>query len=158
MSRDLSNKIRRVATRDIVPLWVQCLFLLNGGKEKMLDIKFVREHADEVKENMKKKFQDKKIPLVNEVLLEDKELRQVQQHADDLRAQRKKISKEIGTLMGQGKKEEAEEVKNQVRNMADELEALEEKEESLRESVRHKMMMIPNMIEDKVPHLQKRKN
>ena len=134
MSRDLSNKIRRVATRDIVPLWVQCLFLLNGGKEKMLDIKFVREHADEVKENMKKKFQDKKIPLVNEVLLEDKELRQVQQHADDLRAQRKKISKEIGTLMGQGKKEEAEEVKNQVRNMADELEALEEKEESLRES------------------------
>ena len=70
----------------------------------MLDIKFVREHADEVKENMKKKFQDKKIPLVNEVLLEDKELRQVQQHADDLRAQRKKISKEIGTLMGQGKK------------------------------------------------------
>ena len=151
MSRDLSNKIRRVATRDIVPLWVQCLFLLNGGKEKMLDIKFVREHADEVKENMKKKFQDKKIPLVNEVLLEDKELRQVQQHADDLRAQRKKISKEIGTLMGQGKKEEAEEVKNQVRNMADELEALEEKEESLRESVRHKMMMIPNMIEDTVP-------
>ncbi len=126
-------------------------FLLNGGKEKMLDIKFVREHADEVKENMKKKFQDKKIPLVNEVLLEDKELRQVQQHADDLRAQRKKISKEIGTLMGQGKKEEAEEVKNQVRNMADELEALEEKEESLRESVRHKMMMIPNMIEDTVP-------
>ena len=95
----------------------------------MLDIKFVREHADEVKENMKKKFQDKKIPLVNEVLLEDKELRQVQQHADDLRAQRKKISKEIGSLMGQGKKEEAEEVKNQVRNMADELEALEEKEE-----------------------------
>lgn len=151
MSRDLSNKIRRVATRDIVPLWVQCLFLLNGGKEKMLDIKFVREHADEVKENMKKKFQDKKIPLVNEVLLEDKELRQVQQHADDLRAQRKKISKEIGSLMGQGKKEEAEEVKNQVRNMADELEALEEKEESLRESVRHKMMMIPNMIEDTVP-------
>lgn len=117
----------------------------------MLDIKFVREHSDEVKENMKKKFQDKKIPLVNEVLLEDKELRQVQQHADDLRAQRKKISKEIGTLMGQGKKEEAEEVKNQVRNMADELEALEEKEESLRESVRHKMMMIPNMIEDTVP-------
>ena len=151
MSRDLSNKIRRVATRDIVPLWVQSHFLLKGGKEKMLDIKFVREHADEVKENMKKKFQDKKIPLVNEVLLEDKELRQVQQHADDLRAQRKKISKEIGTLMGQGKKEEAEEVKNQVRNMADELEALEEKEESLRESVRHKMMMIPNMIEDTVP-------
>ena len=117
----------------------------------MLDIKFLREHPDEVKENMKKKFQDSKIPLVNEVILEDKELRQVQQHADDLRAQRKKISKQIGALMGQGKKEEAEEVKQQVRNMADELEALEEKEESLRESVRHKMMMIPNMIDETVP-------
>ncbi len=117
----------------------------------MLDIKFVRENPDAVKENMKKKFQDAKIPLVNEVILEDKELRQVQQHADDLRAQRKKISKQIGALMGQGKKEEAEEVKQQVRNMADELEALEEKEESLRESVRHKMMMIPNMIDETVP-------
>ena len=89
----------------------------------MLDIKFVRENPDAVKENMKKKFQDAKIPLVNEVILEDKELRQVQQHADDLRAQRKKISKQIGALMGQGKKDEAEEVKQQVRNMADELEA-----------------------------------
>ena len=117
----------------------------------MLDIKFVRENPDAVKENMKKKFQDAKIPLVNEVILEDKELRQVQQHADDLRAQRKKISKQIGALMGQGKKDEAEEVKQQVRNMADELEALEEKEESLRESVRHKMMMIPNMIDETVP-------
>ena len=117
----------------------------------MLDIKFLRENPDAVKENMKKKFQEAKIPLVNEVILEDKELRQVQQHADDLRAQRKKISKQIGALMGQGKKEEAEEVKQQVRNMADELEALEEKEESLRESVRHKMMMIPNMIDETVP-------
>ena len=117
----------------------------------MLDIKFVRENPDAVKENIKKKFQDAKIPLVNEVILEDKELRQVQQHADDLRAQRKKISKQIGALMGQGKKDEAEEVKQQVRNMADELEALEEKEESLRESVRHKMMMIPNMIDETVP-------
>ena len=117
----------------------------------MLDIKFVRENPDAVKENMKKKFQEAKIPLVNEVILEDKELRQVQQHADDLRAQRKKISKQIGALMGQGKKDEAEEVKQQVRNMADELEALEEKEESLRESVRHKMMMIPNMIDETVP-------
>ncbi len=117
----------------------------------MLDIKFLRENPDAVKENMKKKFQEAKIPLVNEVILEDKELRQVQQHADDLRAQRKKISKQIGALMGQGKKEEAEDVKQQVRNMADELEALEEKEESLRESVRHKMMMIPNMIDESVP-------
>ena len=75
----------------------------------MLDMKFVRENPDIVKENIKKKFQDYKLPLVNEVLMADKELRQTQQHADDLRANRKKISKEIGKLMGQGKKEEAEE-------------------------------------------------
>ena len=149
MSSDLRNKIRRVATRDIVPLIGDVFFY--EKEDKMLDIKFVRENPDAVKENMKKKFQDAKIPLVNEVILEDKELRQVQQHADDLRAQRKKISKQIGALMGQGKKDEAEEVKQQVRNMADELEALEEKEESLRESVRHKMMMIPNMIDETVP-------
>ena len=83
----------------------------------MLDIKFVRENPDLVKENMKKKFQDAKIPLVNEVLQEDKELRQTQQHADDLRGQRKTISKQIGALMGQGKKEEAEEVKQKVKNI-----------------------------------------
>ena len=71
----------------------------------MLDIKFVRENPDLVKENMKKKFQDAKIPLVNEVLQEDKELRQTQQHADDLRGQRKTISKQIGALMGQSKTE-----------------------------------------------------
>ncbi len=117
----------------------------------MLDIKFVRENPDVVRENMKKKFQDHKIPLVNEVLMADKELRQTQQHADDLRAQRKKASKEIGGLMKQGKKEEAEAVKEQVTAMADELAALEEKEETLREEVRHKMMMIPNIIEDTVP-------
>ena len=83
----------------------------------MLDIKFVRENPDLVKENMKKKFQDAKIPLVNEVLQEDKELRQTQQHADDLRGQSKTISKQIGALMGQGKKEEAEEVKQKVKNI-----------------------------------------
>ena len=80
----------------------------------MLDMKFVRENPDIVKENIKKKFQDYKLPLVNEVLMEDKELRQTQQHADDLRANRKKISKEIGKLMGQGKKEEAEEIKEKL--------------------------------------------
>ena len=94
----------------------------------MLDMKFVRENPDIVKENIKKKFQDYKLPLVNEVLMEDKELRQTQQHADDLRANRKKISKEIGKLMGQGKKEEAEEIKQQIAEIAHELTALEEKE------------------------------
>ena len=117
----------------------------------MLDIKFVRENPDLVKENMKKKFQDSKIPLVNEVLQEDKELRQTQQHADDLRGQRKTISKQIGALMGQGKKEEAEEVKQKVASIAQELEALEEKEDKLREFVKQKMMMIPNMIDESVP-------
>lgn len=117
----------------------------------MLDVKFVRENPDLVKENIKKKFQDAKIPLVNEVLQEDKELRQTQQHADDLRGQRKSISKQIGALMGQGKKEEAEEVKQKVASIAQELEALEEKEDRLRESVKQKMMMIPNMIDDSVP-------
>ena len=117
----------------------------------MLDIKFVRENPDIVKENIKKKFQDYKLPLVNEVLMEDKELRQTQQHADDLRANRKKISKEIGKLMGQGKKEEAEEIKQQMAEIAHELTALEEKEIKLRESVTEKMMQIPNIIDDSVP-------
>lgn len=117
----------------------------------MLDMKFVRENPDIVKENIKKKFQDYKLPLVNEVLMEDKELRQTQQHADDLRANRKKISKEIGKLMGQGKKEEAEEIKQQIAEIAHELTALEEKEIKLRESVTEKMMQIPNIIGDSVP-------
>lgn len=117
----------------------------------MLDMKFVRENPDIVKENIKKKFQDYKLPLVNEVLMEDKELRQTQQHADDLRANRKKISKEIGKLMGQGKKEEAEEIKQQIAEIAHELTALEEKEIKLRESVTEKMMQIPNIIDDSVP-------
>ena len=117
----------------------------------MLDMKFVRENPDIVKENIKKKFQDYKLPLVNEVLMEDKELRQTQQHADDLRANRKKISKEIGKLMGQGKKEEAEEIKQQMSEIAHELTALEEKEIKLRESVTEKMMQIPNIIDDSVP-------
>ena len=117
----------------------------------MLDMKFVRENPDIVKENIKKKFQDYKLPLVNEVLMEDKELRQTQQHADDLRANRKKISKEIGKLMGQGKKEEAEEIKQQMAEIAHELTALEEKEIKLRESVTEKMMQIPNIIDDSVP-------
>ena len=117
----------------------------------MLDIKFVRENPEVVKENIRKKFQDDKIPLVGEVLKEDKELRQAQQHADDLRSKRKKISKEIGIMMSQGKKEEAEAIKAQISEIAEELDALEEREEKLRESVKNKMMQIPNIIDDSVP-------
>ena len=142
--------VKRVATRDIVPLWVR-VSLFYAEEDIMLDMKFVRENPDIVKENIKKKFQDYKLPLVNEVLMEDKELRQTQQHADDLRANRKKISKEIGKLMGQGKKEEAEEIKQQMAEIAHELTALEEKEIKLRESVTEKMMQIPNIIDDSVP-------
>ena len=117
----------------------------------MLDIKFVRENPEVVKENIRKKFQDEKIPMVGEVLKEDKELRQAQQHADDLRSKRKKISKEIGIMMSQGKKEEAEAIKAQISEIAEELDALEEREEKLRESVKNKMMQIPNIIDDSVP-------
>ena len=91
----------------------------------MLDIKFVRENPDLVKENIKKKFQDHKLHLVDEVLEEDKEMRASQQKGDELRAERKKISKEIGLLMKQGKKEEAEKVKEKVAQIAKELVDLE---------------------------------
>ncbi|MGM9911874.1 serine--tRNA ligase [Floccifex sp.] len=117
----------------------------------MLDIKFVRENPDLVKENIKKKFQDQKLPLVDAVLEEDKELRASQQKGDELRAERKNISKEIGSLMKQGKKEEAEQVKQKVADIAKELEALEVKENELRESVREKMLQIPNIIDSSVP-------
>lgn len=150
MSRDLIFKIRRVATRDIVPL-LGGMSLFYFRRIKMLDIKFVRENPEVVKENIRKKFQDEKIPLVGEVLKEDKELRQAQQHADDLRSKRKKISKEIGIMMSQGKKEEAEAIKAQISEIAEELDALEEREEKLRESVKNKMMQIPNIIDDSVP-------
>ena len=89
--------------------------------------------------------------MVGEVLKEDKELRQAQQHADDLRSKRKKISKEIGIMMSQGKKEETEAIKAQISEIAEELDALEEREEKLRESVKNKMMQIPNIIDDSVP-------
>ena len=117
----------------------------------MLDIKFVRENPELVRENMKKKFQNHKLHLVDEVIAEDAQLRQAQQKADDLRSQRKTISKEIGKLMGQGKKEEAEDVKKKVAEIATELETLSAQEDQLRESVLQKMMQIPNMIDPSVP-------
>ena len=117
----------------------------------MLDIKFLREHPDAVKENIRKKFQDHKLPLVDEVIVKDKELRSMKQRVDDLRAQRNAMSKQIGGLMKEGKREEAETVKRQVASMADELKEIEEKESVVREEVNRIMMQIPNMIDPSVP-------
>lgn len=117
----------------------------------MLDIKFVRENPDIVKENIKKKFQDHKIPMVDELIKLDEEARKVQQEADSLRADRNKLSKQIGALMGQGKKEEAEEVKKQVGLNSARLAELEEKETELQAKVKKIMMVIPNIIDPSVP-------
>ena len=117
----------------------------------MLDIKFLREHPDAVKENIRKKFQDHKLPLVDEVIVKDKELRSMKQRVDDLRAQRNAMSKQISGLMKEGKREEAEAVKQQVASMADELKEIEEKESVVREEVNRIMMQIPNMIDPSVP-------
>ena len=117
----------------------------------MLDIKFLREHPDAVKENIRKKFQDHKLPLVDEVIVKDKELRSMKQRVDDLRAQRNAMRKQIGGLMKEGKREEAEAVKQQVASMADELKEIEEKESVVREEVNRIMMQIPNMIDPSVP-------
>ena len=117
----------------------------------MLDIKFLRENPDRVKENIKKKFQDQKLPLVDEVIVKDRELRTMKQRVDDLRAQRNAMSKQIGGLMKEGKRDEAEAVKQQVASMADELKEIEEKEAVVRDRVQEIMMQIPNMIDPSVP-------
>ena len=117
----------------------------------MLDIKFVRENPEIVKKNIKNKFQDQKLALVDEVIALDVEKRGAQQEADSLRAARNKLSKQIGALMGQGKKEEAEEVKKQVAAQADRLAALSEKEKELDEKILKIMMTIPNIIDPSVP-------
>ena len=117
----------------------------------MLDIKFLRTNPDIVKQNIKNKFQDDKLPLVDEVIELDKEFREAKTRAEYLRSQRNKISKQIGALMGQGKKEEAEEVKKQVTYMASELEALSVKETELEEKIRKIMLIIPNIIDPSVP-------
>ena len=117
----------------------------------MLDIKFVRENPEAVKENIKKKFQDKKLPLVDEVIALDEERRLVIAKADTLRANRNKISKEIGALMSQGKREEGMALKEQVTKDAQELEELAKRETQLNEEVTKRMMMIPNIIDDSVP-------
>ena len=117
----------------------------------MIDIKFLRENPEAVKENIRKKFQDEKLPLVDEVIALDKESRQTQQEADDLRAARNRISKEIGSLMKAGKREEAEAKKAEVAAGAKRLEELEKKETELQEKILKDMMVIPNLIDPSVP-------
>ncbi|MCC8137953.1 MAG: serine--tRNA ligase [Clostridiales bacterium] len=117
----------------------------------MLDIKFVRENPEVVKQNIRNKFQDEKLPLVDEVLALDKENRDIKQEVEALRASRNKISKQIGMLMGQGKKEEAEEVKRQVTANAERVEELSAKEKEVEARIREIMLIIPNIIDPSVP-------
>lgn len=117
----------------------------------MLDLKFVRENPEIVKQNIKNKFQDHKLPMVDEVIELDAQSRKAQQEADALRANRKTISKQIGALMAQGKKEEAESLKEQVNKDAARLEELEAMEKELAEKVKKIMMVIPNIIDPSVP-------
>ncbi len=117
----------------------------------MLDLKFVRENPELVKQNIRNKFQEAKLPLVDEVIALDAENRAAQQEADNLRAERNRLSKQIGALMAQKKKEEAEELKQKVTSFSDRLAELEEKEEELGEKVKKIMMTIPNIIDPSVP-------
>ena len=117
----------------------------------MLDLKFVRENPEIVKENIKNKFQDSKLPLVDEVIGLDEQNRTAKQEGDALRAERNKLSKQIGALMGQGKKEEAEEMKKKVTDASEHLAQLEEKERELEEKIKKIMMTIPNIIDPSVP-------
>jgi len=117
----------------------------------MLDIKFLRTNPDIVKQNIRNKFQDEKLPLVDQVIELDKEFRESKTRAEALRANRNKVSKQIGALMAQGKKDEAEEIKKQVTDMAEELEALTAKETTLEEEIRKIMLVIPNIIDPSVP-------
>ncbi len=117
----------------------------------MLDIKFVRENPELVKENIKKKFQDEKLPLVDECVALDAELRKVQQEADELKARRNKLSKEIGGLMAKGLKDEAERIKAEVKADGDKIDSLSVKQNELSEELTKRMMIIPNMVDPSVP-------
>ena len=117
----------------------------------MLDIKFVRMNPDVVKENIKKKFQDEKLPLVDEVIELDQKNREIKQEVEALRADRNKISKEIGACMEQGKKEEAEELKKKVQVNADRVESLSAEEKEVEANIKKIMMTIPNIIDPSVP-------
>ena len=117
----------------------------------MIDIKFLRENPEVVKENIRKKFQDEKLPLVDEVITLDAERRATQQQVDDLKANRNKISKQIGQLMAQGKKDEAEAVKAEVANEGAKIEELDAKQKELEEKILKDMMIMPNIIDPSVP-------
>jgi seryl-tRNA synthetase len=127
------------------------LLIFKRGGKNMLDLKFVRENPEIVKQNIRNKFQDSKLGLVDEVLALDIELRKTKQEAESLRADRNRISKQIGTLMAQGKKEEAQELKKQVNTGAERLADLEIEENELDMKVRNIMMTIPNIIDPSVP-------
>ena len=117
----------------------------------MIDLKFLRENPEVVKQNIRNKFQDQKLPLVDEVIELDAQRRTTQQQADDLKQKRNTISKQIGALMAQGKKEEAEEAKKEVAEFGDELAALDKKQAELEEEVKKRMMIIPTIIDPSVP-------
>ena len=117
----------------------------------MIDLRFLRENPEAVKENIKKKFQEKKLPLVDEVIALDEQARNAQQEADALRAKRNTVSKQIGALMGQGKKDEAMALKEQVSKDATRLAELEEQEKELQDKITKIMMTIPNIIDPSVP-------
>ena len=117
----------------------------------MIDIKLIRENPDLVKENIKKKFQDEKLVLVDEVKKLDEEYRLLRTKADELRSRRNSISKQIGSLMSQGKKDEAEKVKEEVKQIGEEIEKCELEEPRLEEEIKNRMLVIPNIIDDSVP-------
>ncbi|MCR4781459.1 MAG: serine--tRNA ligase [Lachnospiraceae bacterium] len=117
----------------------------------MIDIKVLRENPEAVKENIKKKFQDAKLPLVDEVIEFDERLRSAKQEGDDLRAEKNTVSKQIGALMQQGKKDEANEIKEKVSKISARIKELEEEEAKCEEEVRSRMLRIPNFIDDSVP-------
>ena len=117
----------------------------------MLDIKFVRENPEVVKQNIRNKFQDSKLELVDKVIELDKENREIKQEVEALRAERNKISKQIGALMGQGKREEAEEVKKQVAASGARIDELSAREKEVEEELLKNMMVIPNIIDPSVP-------
>ncbi|MBR6136950.1 MAG: serine--tRNA ligase [Bacilli bacterium] len=117
----------------------------------MIDIKLIRENRDLVKENIKKKFQDEKLPLVDEVFDLDKKVREVQVKVDTLKADKNKLSGEIGKLMKDGKRDEAEEIKKQIAESSEEITKLEAEQEELGKTIKEKMMVIPQIIDDTVP-------
>ena len=119
----------------------------------MLDIKFLRENPEVVKQNIRNKFQDQKLELVDKVIELDKENRDIKQEVEALRAKRNKISKQIGALMGQGKREEAEEVKKQVAVDGSRIEALSAREKEVEEEIKKIMMVIPNIIDPSASRL-----